>query len=110
MAFILVTADYLAQMSAVDYVDELPILFLEFQEAFDFEQMPLEKRPYNGIDELLKKTPGFWANFVRPMLDFEAGAVYRYLATAGQINPYMQAVEANMAEVNRRLQAGLVKS
>jgi hypothetical protein len=107
IAFILVTADYLAQMSAPDYVDELPILFREFQEAFEFEHVPPEKRPYVRLQELVEKTTGFWGNYVRPMLDFEAGAVYRYLGTAGQPNPYMEAVEANMAEVQRRLQAGL---
>ncbi len=106
MAFILVTADYLAQMSAVDYLEKLPVLFREFQEAFDFEQIPLEKRPYHSLQELLEKSPGFWSNYVRPMLDFEAGGVHRYLTTAGQPNPYLQAVEANLAELRRRLQAG----
>jgi len=105
-AFALVTADYLAQMSAPDYVEKLPALFREFEEAFDFEQTPPEKRPYHNLRELLEKTPGFWTNYVRPMLDFEAGGVHRYLTTAGQPNPYLQAVEANLAEVHRRLQAG----
>lgn len=105
-AFALVTADYLAQMSAPDYLDKLPALYSEFQEAFDFEQLPPEKRPYHSLQELLEKTPSFWTNFVRPMLDFEAGGVHRYLTTAGQPNPYLQAVEANLAEVHRRLQPG----
>ena len=106
MAFILVTADYLAQMSAADYLEKLPSLYREFQEAFDFEQVPLEKRPYHSLQELLEKSSGFWSNYVRPMLDFEAGGVHRYLTTAGQPNPYLQAVEANLAELRRRLQAG----
>lgn len=106
-AFVLVTADYLAQMSAPDYVEKLPALYREFQEAFDFERIPPEKRPYHTFRELLEKTSGFWYNFVLPMLDFEAGGVYRYLA-AGRTNPYMQAVADNIAEVKRRLDAGLV--
>jgi len=105
-AFILVTADYLAQMSAADYPDELPILFREFIEAYDYEKVPPEKRPYRTLQEMLVKTPGFWTNYVRPMLDFEAGGVHRYLTTAGQPNLYLQAVEANIAEVQRRLQTG----
>jgi hypothetical protein len=108
MAFLLVTADYLAQMSAPDYPDKLPLLFREFEESFDFEQVPPEKRPYHSLKELLEKTPAFWTNYVRPMLDFEAGGVYRYLTTAGQPNPYLQAVEANLAELRRRLQTGAV--
>lgn len=106
MAFILVTADYLAQMSAADYLDKLPVLYKEFVEAFDFEQIPPEKRPYHSLQQLLEKSSGFWTNYVRPMLDFEAGGVHRYLTTAGQPNPYLQAVEANLAELQRRLQAG----
>jgi len=106
-AFILVTADYLAQMSAKDYVHKLGVLFREFQEAFDFEGTPEEKRPYHTLRDLFEKTPTFWYNNVRPMLDFEAGGVHRYLTTAGQPNPYLQAVEANLAEVNRCLQTGV---
>src|SRR6478609_4904821 len=105
-AFALVTADYLAQMSAPDYVDKLPALYREFDEAFTFVGTPLEKRPYLNFQQLLEKTDGFWFNYVRPMLDFEAGGVHRYLTLAGQPNPYLQAVEANLAEVRRRLQAG----
>jgi hypothetical protein len=105
-AFALVTADYLAQMSAPDYVDKLPALYREFDEAFDFEGTPPEKRPYLNFQQLLEKTDGFWFNYVRPMLDFEAGGVHRYLTLAGQPNPYLQAVEANLAEVRRRAQAG----
>jgi hypothetical protein len=107
-AFMLVTADYLAQMSAPDYVDKLSILYKEFEEAFDYEGTPPEKRPYHSLREMLEKTPGFWTNYVRPMLDFEAAGVHRYLTTAGQPNPYLQAVEANLVEVRRRLQEGAV--
>jgi len=106
MAFLLVTADYLAQMSAADYLEKLPVLYREFVEAFDFEQVPPEKRPYHSLQQLLEKSPGFWINYVRPMLDFEAGGVHRYLTTAGQPNPYLQAVDANIAELRRRLESG----
>lgn len=106
LAFMLVTADYLGQMSAPDYVDELPILFAEFHESFEFERVPTERRPYHTVAELTAKTPLFWENYVRPMLDFEAGGVHRYLTTAGRPNPYLQAVDANIAEVRRRLSAG----
>ena len=54
LTFILVTADYLGQMSAPDYVDELQFLFDEFNEAFDFEHVPAQKRPYHQLQELLE--------------------------------------------------------
>lgn len=101
ITFVLVTADYLGQMSAPDYVAELPILFGEFKEAFEFEHVPEQKRSYHQLGELLEKTPRFWDNYVRPLLDFEAGGVHKYLTTAGQPNPYLQAVEANIEEVRR---------
>ncbi|MBL9216224.1 MAG: HD domain-containing protein [Opitutaceae bacterium] len=110
MAFILVTADYLAQMSDANYVKKLPILIREFNEAYEFEQVPPEKRPYHELRELMQKTPGFWTNFVRPMLDFEAGGVHRYLTTAGRPNPYLDAVEANIAEIRRLVQEGAEKN
>jgi hypothetical protein len=104
LASFLVTADCLAQMSAADYLDKLPILFLEFQEAYDFEQVAPAHRDYRQLDELFAGTPDFWENYVRPLLDRDARGVHRYLTTAGQPNLYLQAVEANVAEVRRRLQ------
>jgi hypothetical protein len=106
IAFLLVTADYLAQMSAADYIPKLPHLFNEFQEAYDFEGIPPEKRLYRRLEEMLAMTPAFWENVVKPLLDFEAGGVHRYLTTAGQPNPYLQAVAANIAEVRRCLSPG----
>jgi len=35
----------------------------EFQEAFDFEQMPPEKRPYHSLEELLEKSPALITGF-----------------------------------------------
>jgi hypothetical protein len=101
ISFILVTADYLGQMSAPDYVATLPVLFGEFTEAYDFEHVPEQKRAFHSYKELMQDTPRFWGSFVRPMLDFEAGGMHRYLTTAGQPNPYLQAVEANVEEVRR---------
>ncbi len=106
IAFMLVTADYLAQMSAADYLDKLPKLYQEFVEAFDHEGIPEEKRVYQNLRSLLEKSPGFWHNYVRPLLDAETGGVYRYLSPAGQPNPYLDAVEANLLELQRRLVSG----
>src|SRR5258708_29700850 len=106
MGLVLVSGDSPGQRSAPDYVGERPILFREFQEAYEFEKVPLEKRPYHKLQELLVKTPLFWMNYVRPMLDFEAGGVHRYLTTAGQPNPYLQAVQAHIAEVGRQMEGG----
>lgn len=105
IALFLVTADYLAQMSAADYLEKLPRLYMEFVEAFERENVPLEKRPYRSLGQLLEMTPGFWKNFVLPLLDVEAEGVYRYLSPPGQPNPYLVSVEGNLAELKRRLAA-----
>lgn len=102
IACILVTADYLGQMSAPDYVDELPVLFSEFIEAYEHEQLPPDKRFFKSERQLIEKTPDFWGGYVWPMLQGDAGAVYRYLDRPDGTNPYIDAVEANIAKVRRQ--------
>lgn len=107
IACLLTTADYLSQMSAPDYVTKLPILYQEFREAYDFEGLPEDKRMFQNFPDLMDRSPAFWEKFVRPMLDTEMGGMYKFLETTGQTNPYMQAIEANIKEVRRRVQNGL---
>jgi hypothetical protein len=52
-------------------------------------------------------TPGFWRNVVLPLLEDEAEGVYRYLSPEGIPNPYLVAIEENIAELERRLEAGI---
>jgi hypothetical protein len=100
MAAILVTADYLGQMAAPDYVDELPILFHEFEEAYEFERVPAADRPFKSAGDLIRKTPDFWRKFVLPMLDAELEGVYRFIPALGNgAHPYLAAVEWNIARV-----------
>ncbi|MFM2197986.1 MAG: hypothetical protein RLZZ505_1418 [Verrucomicrobiota bacterium] len=108
MAYFLVTADYLAQISAADYLEKLPRLYLEFQESFAYNRIPPEDRPYGSLRKLLEMTPGFWVGYVLPVLNDMVGGVYRYLSHEGQSNLYMLAAEANVAELMRRLEAGEV--
>lgn len=108
IACILVTADYLSQMSAPDYVAKLPILYREFVEAYNFEELPEEKRMFHSLRELMERSPAFWEKFVRPMLDSEMAGMYRFLENTGQTNPYLQAVEDNVTEIRRLVQNGLV--
>ena len=55
------TADLLGQMSARDYVDKLPVLYLEFAEAarFDGKQVSFITE-FASADELIRNTPAFW--------------------------------------------------
>lgn len=100
----LATSDYLGQMAAADYPDELDILFEEFQESDDFIHLPASRRMFKSAAELKQRTPMFWQKFVRRKLESDFQAMYRFLARPfphGR-NPYLDAVENNIAEIDRR--------
>lgn len=99
------TADYLGQMAASDYPDELEILFDEFSESDDFTHVPAEHRVFKSADDLIARTPGFWRKFVKRKLEHDFQDVCRFLAQPypdGE-NPYLTAVERNIAIVESRV-------
>lgn len=98
------TADYLGQMAAPDYPDELEILFNEFHEADEFLHLPPERRAFNSAAELIERTPAFWRDVVKQKLERDFQSLYRFLARPypdGE-NAYLAAVERNLAEISRR--------
>lgn len=101
------TADYLGQMAAADYPDELTILFEEFQESDEFLRVPPQERMFKSAYELIARTPQFWHRFVYPKLESDFQAIYRFLAQPYPDGPnaYLNAIEANIGEVRRRTQA-----
>jgi len=101
MASLLVTADYLSQMSAPDYPAKLEALYAEFVEAFEHDAIPVDQCPYRSATDLKRQTEAFWQDFVRPMLDSEAEGVHRFLSLTGQPNPYLAAVQENVAVIRR---------
>lgn len=109
----LASSDYLAQMAAPDYPDELEILFGEFAESDDFVHLPLEERAFKSAAELVTLTPVFWRKVVLPKLEKDFEGVYRFLADPfpdGR-NVYIDAVERNIAlieERNARMTRGAV--
>jgi hypothetical protein len=101
----LATGDYLGQMAAADYPDELEILFREFNEADDYLQLPAARRTFTSARQLIEATPAFWRNLVLPKLETDFQAVYRFLAQPfphGR-NPYIDAVERNIAIITERI-------
>lgn len=102
------TADFLSQMAAPDYPDELGLLHAEFQECDAFTRVPVGRREYPSVRHLRRGTPRFWSKVVRRKLESDFLAVYRFLARpypAGP-NPYMASVERNIAAIARRNAAG----
>jgi len=100
----LATADYLGQMSAADYPDELEILFHEFKESDDFIHLPASRRAFKSVHEVAERTPLFWKKFVQPKLESDFQAVYRFLARPYPHGPnaYLDAIEKNIGKIKRR--------
>lgn len=100
----LATADYLGQMAAPDYPDELEILFHEFQESDDYIHLPPGRRAFKSAQDLIERTPMFWQKFVLRKLESDYQAMYRFLARPYPHGPnaYLEAVERNIAEIKRR--------
>jgi hypothetical protein len=95
----LATADYLSQMAAEDYPEELVYLYNEFEESDDYLQVPREDRVFSSAADLIERTPSFWRDLVEPKLRTEFGGVFRYLAAPypDGPNPYLAAIERNIA-------------
>jgi len=100
--FALGTADLLGQMAAPDYVDKLPMLFLEFQEAARFsddKSHPVSM--FKTVDELRRQTPTFWQSHVRSKLEKDFAGLYRFLADPYPDGPneYVDRVEQNVRRI-----------
>ena len=101
------TSDYLGQLAAADYPDELEILFNEFMESDDFLGVPPEKRFFKSAEDLIARTPYFWQNVVLPKLKNDFQGAYQYLADPypDGPNPYLDAIERNIALIKARAAA-----
>ena len=100
------TGDLLGQMAADDYVEKLPILYGEFQEAAEYSgEKSSSVAMFSSSADLLQKTPGFWGNYVKRKLEREFAGVYKFLnqpyPDGG--NWYLEKIEANIAKLRRQL-------
>ena len=108
VGFALGTADLLGQMAAVDYVEKLPVLYAEFEEASRHEHGRNQSvGAFANAEELRQKTPNFWDKYVKPKLDSDFLGVYRFLEDpkAPGRNPYMEMVEKNISRLRREIAA-----
>jgi hypothetical protein len=107
--FALGTADLLGQMAAPDYVDKLPILYLEFAEAARYSGDGRMKAGgfFSSAQDLMQKTPLFWDTYVKNKINREFLGLYRALNDPypDGPNPYIERVEANMARLRREIAA-----
>lgn len=96
------TADLIAQMADVYYMERLPSLFSEFQEAYLFEDTnKLEKRGikiFKSVQEMIDATPQFFELFVNPRLN-AFGRMDKYLSVffdEEDRNPYIESICTNL--------------
>jgi hypothetical protein len=98
------TADLLGQMSAADYLEKLPVLFSEFQEAYRYEGIEKLKQKgthiFKSPDELMKHTPDFYEMVVMKKFN-DMGSLHTYLTYhfGNSKNPYTEAIERNMQKI-----------
>jgi hypothetical protein len=97
--FALATADLLGQMAADDYVDKLPTLYAEFEEAVRFTGDKSHfVAGFSSARDLIRRTPAFWEDFVRAKLERDLEGLHRFLNEpypAGR-NDYLERIQANM--------------
>ena len=101
------TADLLGQMAAPDYVDKLPILYMEFAEAARYSADGKMKAGglFTSAEDLMQKTPLFWETYVKTKLNREFLGLYRALNNPypDGPNPYIERIEDNMARLRRQM-------
>ena len=107
--FALGTADLLGQMAAGDYLEKLPILFTEFAESAAYNAGRGGGgggQVFASADDLIRRTPGFWTNYVLPKIEQDFQGLYRFLTdpTDGR-NEYLELIEANLERLRRQLEA-----
>jgi hypothetical protein len=108
VGYLLGTADLLAQMADRCYLEKCrDRLYGEFVLAGVAVELkgPRERLVrYASGEDLLRKTPGFWAESVRARLEQSFNRAYRYMEPLyGGQNPYMIAIEHNLAYLRRLL-------
>jgi hypothetical protein len=101
------TADLLGQMAADDYVEKLPMLYSEFEEAA--RNTPDRTNllgMFSSAADLLQKTPVFWEKYVTLKLNRDFEGVHRFLNTPYPEGPncYFQRIEANMERLRHQLE------
>ncbi len=106
LGFALATADLLGQMAARDYVDKLPILYLEFAEAVQHDGRKAARlSSYDSPEELMRNTPSFWHNYVLPRITDDFGKLFLFLNDPLPDGPnhYLQRIQRNLERIRQQV-------
>ena len=104
--FALGTSDLLGQMAADNYVEKLPFLYSEFEESINFTQKTTNvAKQFSNAEDLLRSTPRFWNNYVKPRINDDFVRLYEYLNCPYPQGPnqYIERIEQNIARIEESL-------
>jgi hypothetical protein len=104
VGYALGTADLLGQMAAADYVEKLPVLYLEFEEAAKFSGGGSSRSiRFRSASDLMQNTPAFWQNYVWPKVNGDFGGLHRFLADPfpNGANYYLDCIQLNLARLSK---------
>jgi hypothetical protein len=102
LASMVATADYLGQMAADDYPDELGLLFQEFAESDAFRGLPAPQRLFKSASHLAGGSTLFWEKVVKPKFENDFLGVYRFLNLPDGSNRYIDKIEHNLEVIAQR--------
>src|SRR6185436_9146126 len=88
------------------YVDKLPILYSEFAEAVNYSHDKSHFiASFSSATDLMRRTPGFWEDFVLNKLSHDFGGLYHFLNDPYPDGPneYLQHVGANMEKLRAQV-------
>ena len=91
-------------MSDPHYPDKLAVLFEEFKESYQHQQLPESKWLFKSYENLLVGTPDFWNIFVQNKLAVQCEGLSMYLEhpVTGK-NPYLESIERNLDTIEQQI-------
>lgn len=108
VGFALGTSDLLGQMAAKDYVEKLPILYLEFEESARHNDGRMTAAgSFSSAEELMRKTPLFWERYVLPKIQQDFNGLYEFLNVPYPegANLYLRRIERNLSKLREKWNA-----
>jgi len=106
LGYALGTADLLGQMAARDYIEKLPVLFAEFAEAAHTDKENGARfAQYETAEDVVRRTPSFWSDYAWPRINEDFQRLYVFLndPIPDGPNPYLLAVQKNLARLQQHL-------
>lgn len=101
------TADLLGQMAAEDYIEKLPVLYSEFEEAARHTPDRTNMLGmFSSAADLMRKAPVFWEKYVTLKLNRDFEGLHRFLNYPYPDGPnyYFERIELNMDRLRQQLE------